>query len=73
MVKPIAIVLASDGPHVKIPIVDPYWDADYWHDAARGDGRSYDGVIEWIRPDPGETQADVLARAEARAHEINRG
>lgn len=69
MIKAVAVISASYGPHRMFPEVDPYWDAPDWGEAARGDGRGYGGVLEWIRPGPGETQADVLARAERRARE----
>lgn len=67
----VALLRASVGPHDTAVEVDPYYDAVNWHDAARGDGRSYGGVVETVTREPGESFEDFMARAEARANELN--
>jgi hypothetical protein len=67
----IALLRASVGPHDTAVEVDPYFDAVNWHEAARGDGRSYGGVVETVRRNEGESFEDFYARCEARADELN--
>ncbi|GHP00708.1 hypothetical protein KSF_107550 [Reticulibacter mediterranei] len=51
-----------------IPEVDPHWDDPRpWHDAARGDGLSYRGVIEWVNRHAGEDLETFHQRVQSRA------
>ena len=57
------------GRHLR---ADPYpfRDDAAWHDAARGDGRSYSGGVERVWRAAGESDDALLVRAEARAAEL---
>ncbi len=70
-IESISLLRATQGGPQMAVEVDPYCDAAHWHDAARGDGRSYGGVVETIRRLPGEPWEAFYARAEARADELN--
>ncbi len=61
----ISIILATGGAFHPdyTPIVDPYWEADDWHEAARGDGTSYGGVIDSVQRKNGESDLELLERA----------
>lgn len=65
------LLRVSVGPHDTAVEVDPYFDAVNWHEAARGDGRDYSGVVETVRRLPGESWEVFYARAEKRADELN--
>lgn len=56
------------GRHVR---PDPYPDPANWHEAARGDGGSYSGVVETLHRQPGETDTAFLERAQARGAELS--
>jgi hypothetical protein len=70
-IQSIALLRASVGPHDMCIEVDPYYDADDWHEAARGDGRSYGGSVETVHRLPGESFKEFKARAERRADELD--
>jgi hypothetical protein len=51
--------------------VDPYWDAQDWHEAARGDGGSYSGVLDVVRRRPQESGEAFSSRTCKRAAEFD--
>jgi hypothetical protein len=65
-------ILAMRDGHDYMPEVDPYYNADDWHEAARGDGRCYGGVLDTISRLPQETIDQLIARARKRAKELER-
>jgi hypothetical protein len=67
----IDIILSTDGyAPGQGPMVDPYWDAEDWHEAARGDGHSYSGAIACVRRRLDEDDAGLLRRADALCGEL---
>lgn len=70
-IKSIALLRVSVGPHDTAVEIDPYFDAVNWHEAARGDGRSYSGVVESVQREEGESWEAFYARAQVRADELN--
>lgn len=62
----VSILWATCGSPKMFPTIDPYYDADNWHEAVRGDGRSYGGVIEWVTRNPGESDQAFQKRIEER-------
>lgn len=71
-VNSIDILKSSAGdPHGYHAIVDPYWkQRGFNSQRAAGDGGDYQGVIETVEREPGETDAAFEERAEARALEL---
>jgi hypothetical protein len=63
-------ILAVLEGHNYVPTVDPYYAVEDWHEAARGDGHSYNGVLDTIQRLQNETLEQLLARARQRAREL---
>jgi hypothetical protein len=68
----ITILKCSAGdPHGMHAMVDPYWNIPGgWAENARGDGMSYAGILETLYRQPGESDEEFVARANARADEL---